>query len=352
MLNDEVRSASGLSVSTGGAEVDPNAPRYGEQAGIEHHPQITDYIPRRKRALIVVLTAGLGVAAAAEALSHFAEPIAASVAGLAAGDVRHQLAEGLAAWSSAVALLLCAALARIVYSLRRHRVDDTKGRYRVWRWVNWGATLLSVNAVVGAHSMASNLLHSATGWSLTTGGAEWWLAPAALVGGWIAVRTLLEISESRSAASIFMLGMACYLAAAAGALGLSPAVLGPWADVLTNSLPLAGHTFTLVGLMLFARYVVLDVQGLIDHAPKRAAKPKRQRKAKEQDDDAEIGAKPAVAAISARTTQSSRAQREEDESADEEDGEWSDEEDDDQSSAGRKLSKADRKRLRRQQRAA
>ncbi len=72
-LNEEVRTASSLSLAarTSSRDADAETPRYGEQAGIEHHPQITDFVPRRKRALLVTLAAGLGVAAATQALAHF-----------------------------------------------------------------------------------------------------------------------------------------------------------------------------------------------------------------------------------------------------------------------------------------
>lgn len=255
------------------------APRYGEQANIEHHPQITDYVPRRKRAMLTTLAAGMGIAAGAAALSHFSAPIAAMLPGISAEQIGGQLADGVAAWTSAVALLLVAALARIIYSLRRHRVDDFRGRYRVWRWVGWAAVLASVNAVVHAHELVASLAVGATGWSLTAAGAEWWLIPLAIPALWIAVRMTGELAESRSSLAMFVFAAACYVVAAAGALGWTPAALGSWTPVLTSSLPLIGHTLALAGLMLFARYVVLDVQGLIEHKARPSASDREAAKA-------------------------------------------------------------------------
>jgi hypothetical protein len=151
----------------------------------------------------------------------------------------------------------------------------------------------------------------------------------ALVGGWIFVRLLLEIGESRTSLTMLLAAAACYGVAAAGALGWAPAALGGWSGALTGALPLVGHTIALAGLMIFARYVVLDVQGLIDHAP-RAAAPAA---AKEP-------AAPAAPAIQSMSQQASESWNDDDEDDEDEDG------------VGRKLSKADRKRLRKQQRAA
>jgi hypothetical protein len=332
-LNDEVRSASGLSVTNyqHGA-VDADAPRYGEQANVEHHPQVTDYVPRRARAVVVTLLAGIGVAAGAQAIIRFAEPIAAVVPGVDAATLSDRLAGGMVAWSSAVALLMAAMLAKLTYSLRRHRVDDYAGRYRVWRWIAWGGVLASVNSIVHIHTLVPHVAVAATGMSLTASGSEWWLAPLALIGGWIFVRLLLEVGESRTSLATLLAAAACYGVAAAGAMGWAPAALGDWSGALTGALPLVGHTMALAGLMVFARYVVLDVQGLIDHAP-RAAAPATAK---------ESPAPAALAMPSASHQQSQQSQS------------WDDdaEDDEDEDGAGRKLSKADRKRLRKQQRAA
>lgn len=329
VLNDEVRSASGLSVASyqSGAS-DPDAPRYGEQANVEHHPQVTDYVPRRARAVVVTLLAGTAVAAGAQAITRFAEPIAAAIPGVDASALSSQLAGGMVAWSSAIALLLAAMLAKLTYSLRRHRVDDYAGRYRVWRWIAWGGMLASINSIIHMQTLVADVVVAATGMSLTATGSEWWLAPLTLVGGWIFVRLLLEISESRTSLTMLLAAAACYGVAAAGALGWAPAALGGWSGALTSALPLVGHTIALAGLMVFARYVVLDVQGLIDHAPRTVAP---------------VAAKVPVAPTASVAQAASPPVQS-----------WSDdaEYDEDEDGVGQKLSKADRKRLRKQQRAA
>jgi len=341
VLNEEVRSASGANLApfhTAGG--DPDAPRYGEQAGVEHHPQVTDFVPRRKRTMLVTLLAGLSTAAAAQALIHFAETIAAAVPGITAALV-DKLAHGVTAWTSAIALVTIALLAKLMYSLRRHRVDDYQGRYRVWRWVAWSALLASVNSVVGAHELFAHAAIGATGYSLTSAGSEWWLAPLTLVGGWIFIQLLLEGSESRGSLMLMLVASLCYSIAAAGALGFAPAALGPWVAAAIGAATLAGHTMLLVGMMVFARYVVLDVQGLIDHSP-RPASPKAPRKPAEQAPPLKLATAtapetkttpPAVHAAPSHDCSAAAAEYEDDH-------------------AVRRLSKAEKKRLRKQNRAA
>ena len=344
VLNEEARSAAGVHSFTSmnthdGAE----APRYGELACIEHHPQISDYVPRRKRTMLATLVAGVTVAAAGEALTHGADRIAGVLPGVDASQISVQLAGGVKAWISAISLLAIAGLARLVFSLRRHRVDDVRGRYRVWKWIAWGGVAASVNAGIGLHTIIAGAARAATGWSLTPGAAEWWLAPLALIGGWIAMRMLLEIGESRISAAIMIAAGACYGVAAAGSLGWSPAALGAWGDVLTGGVPLVGHTLALAGTMLFARYVVLDVQGLIDHTPRPAKAPRKPK----SEAKADAVAKPAVVAAPAVTPAPQRresapaaarlASQDDDDSEEAED------------EGGQYLSKSERKRLRKQQ---
>jgi hypothetical protein len=188
--------------------------------------------------------------------------------------------------------------------------------------------------------MIAKLAVTATGMSITTTGTEWWLAPSAIIGGWIFVRLVLEIGESRSAKLMIVLAAACYAAAAAGALGWSPAALGVWSGALTFASPLAGHAIALTGLMIFGRYVVLDVQGLIIHAPPRRLRTKADKSkaapAVKLSTASVAEAKPSQPAVKAAATNDS----------------WDEEEEHEESGAALKLSKADRKRLRKQQRAA
>jgi hypothetical protein len=341
VLNDEARTAAGLHATVVMSNHDQaEAPRYGEMASIEHHPQITDYVPRRKRAVLATLAGAGAVAVGGQALVHFAPLAEGALPGVATSNVAAQIAGGLTAWTSAVALLAIAGLARLVLSLRRHRVDDVRGRYRVWKWVAAGALAGSVNAVVGMQAIVASAATAATGWSLTAGGAEWWLAPLALAGGWIAVRMMLEIAESRSSLTMMIVAGACYAVAAAGGLGWAPAALGSWSGVLTGALPLAGHAMALAGMMLFARYVVLDVQGLIDHAPKPVKAPKKAKAPKKEAAEA-----PAIAG----STATAPAKREQAPAAASRWEEADDAEEDEDGESDQYLSKSERKRLRKAQ---
>jgi len=275
VLNDESLCAIAARSPKGAAEPSQSAgdaPRYSAQANIENHPQVTDFVPRRYRT--IVLLAGLGVmtAAVAETIAYGSASLERMLQIVSAVEIKSVFSDGLVAWSSAVLLLLIATYARVVYSIRRHRVQDYRGKYRVWRLVVAAAVVLSLNTVVAGHDLAARLAAHFTGWQLLGSNALWWLAPAALLGGWLTVKLIRELAECRTALVAMLLAVTCSAAAGAGSLGWTPAWLAATPDLLGRSMPLVGLSLLLASCLLYARYLVLDVQGLIEHRaePQRA----------------------------------------------------------------------------------
>jgi hypothetical protein len=249
-------------------------PRYGEQANIEHHPQVTDFVPRRLGKVVIVVLSGLIIAGMAESIDRYAGQLGTMLPVVSESEVTHFLSPGLSrgliAWSSAMVLLATGIYARLIFMLRRHRVDDYRGRYRIWRTISWLAVLLSLNSVLALHGPAARIIGEATGWQLLSEQSGWWLALAVLVCGPLLVRLIFEVAESRAALSVTLMASACYTTAGvAVATDWSPEWLGTWSGLLVYSLPFLGHVLMLAATLLNARYVVLDVQGLIHHQPKQ-----------------------------------------------------------------------------------
>ena len=108
-----------------------DTPRYGAGANIENHPQITDYIPRRMRMLGLLLAVGATLGIVAEVVAHHASSLSTLFAQGDEIDLAETFSARLIAWTSAAVLLVAAAYAHVIYLLKRHRIDDLKGRYRV-----------------------------------------------------------------------------------------------------------------------------------------------------------------------------------------------------------------------------
>jgi hypothetical protein len=359
VLNEEALSAStahlALRATTPDEPAD-DAPRYSEAAGVEHHPQVTDFVPRRFRSVGMLAFVGVASTAAVEALHQFAVPFASNYgfATTAAFDIA--ASGGLAAWLSAIVLLLAAAVCMLIYSLRRHRVDDFKGRYRVWMAAAVACGLLSLVSVAPVHRLLTALAVDLTGWTALRSDAAWWMLAAGLPCAWIAARAWLDARESSLAAVSLAGAFALYGVAVGSYLSAESFESSNSEATITCGARLLAHWLLLVGVVSYSRFVVLDVQGLIPVRTRRPAASKSKAVTKDQ---AVKHSSSRSAAASTEPLHSIRAKIAETESA-ETSTLWIDGsepisenyDDEDGDPRIRKLSKADRKRIRQQKRAA
>jgi hypothetical protein len=265
VLNEEVLSASASHVAllaASDADRCDDAPRYGEAAAIEYHLQISDFVPRRHRSIALLVSAGLFTTSLVAALNQFAAPLAAA-AGVRTSSLSIAGGRGLAAWISSVVLLFTGLTCVLVLSIRRHRIDDIRGRFRIWRWAALACLVASANCVTAGHALVADVATHFTGWSMLRDGAAWWLCLAGAPLAWIAARTLFDVAECRLAALLLLTAGGCYFAALASFLGWIPGLDAVWAPVLTGSAALFGHWCLLSASVTYARHVVLDAQGLI-----------------------------------------------------------------------------------------
>jgi len=353
VLTEEVRSASS-SRTAHRVDVADDAPRYSDAAGVENHPQVTDFVPRRYSTIALLGLFGAAATAVTAALHYFVLPIAASH-GMESRAAFDLTARGnLTEWLAAMVLFMASGFCVLTYSIRRHRIDDYRGRYRVWL----GAALcfvLSANSVTGLQVVLSDVLTRATGWWALRDGAAWWMALAGVPLGWIFVRVLLDIRECRIGAALLAGAAACYGVSAASFLGYGPTVDAQLQPIITAAPLLLGHWLLFTAIVANARFVVLDAQGLV--AVSRPTKAKRTGSVAEPKPAARksssvaatSGSGSATISISRETLQpvktpadssrwvdGSRFEREH----------YDSDEDENSSDGERKLSKADRKKLR------
>jgi hypothetical protein len=91
----------------------------------------------------------------------------------------------------------------------------------------------------------------------------WWIALAGFPLTWIAIRTLLDVIESRITAALFLASITSYFVAVASYLGLLSFVAPAGEPLVTLSATLFGHWLLFATFVCYARHVVLDAQGLI-----------------------------------------------------------------------------------------
>lgn len=266
----------------------------------------------------------------------------------------------LARFSYSLAMIAAAVIAHVIYSIRRHKVDDYRGRYRVWIWAAVGWLVLAIDKSTGLHTFARDLLVHFSGRTLWGDGSLWWLSAYGVYFGTVGLRMLLDLRGSRLATVTLLTGFSALLGAAVLQLGLVHLPQSVDAILVEEGLELGACWTLLWAMLLQARYVMLDAEGLIAARPRRE---KPRRKAEPAGDTTRTRPTPAATGSTAsrepassgvprplgsgrpeRTTtavlnRASLASRDEE-----------DDEEVDEDSPRHRLSKAERKALRRQQR--
>ena len=358
VLKEEVLSGSSsrtIHRADSSSDANDSAPRYSDAAGVENHPQVTDFVPRRYGTIAMLVIFGAALTTLTAALHYFVLPIA-SAAGMQSASAFDLGARGnVTSWLAAVVLFLASGFCVMTYSIRRHRIDDFRGRYRVWLAAALACLLLSANSVTGLHEVLSDLLTRATGWTALQNGAVWWVAVAGLPLSWILVRVMLDIRECRVGVALFAGAVACYAVSTVSFLGYGPTVEARLEPILISG-PLAlGHWLVFAAIVAYARFVVLDAQGLVTvrrrTAVKRPASKASKKQAAAASNESASAPRPSLAAVelSRQTLQIAKRPANSSEWVDgsrPERRRYDDDADDESSDGDRKLSKSDRKRLR------
>lgn len=369
VLNEEIVAASAThnAIRSAGATTKPreNASRYGEAAGVKHHPRISDFVARNCRTIWLGWLLAVLVAAGLVAADFYGDVIARAAGAMTIPALRMTAPGSLASWFSSVVLLLAAAHCLFIFSIRRHRLCDYRGRYRSWLSAAAALLLLSANSVSGLHSVAAGAAANAVGRSFLPAAAEWWMAPALLVFSWIGYRTFRDTVDSRLATWAYAATLLAYAVALVEYLGGLPdlGVGDPAAALVAPTALLLGNIFLLTVVAAYARFVTLEVEGLIPlratAANKGAAPKKASRQSpaavNEKAEPASPRSGPARTSSSRPTTKATRLKRDEAAAASARSSAWIDgsqaeldgyDDLDGSPTQQRKMTKSERKRLR------
>ena len=248
--------------SSANSEVGAKRP-YHEAAQRAFQPALTSLIPRRPLTHFFLACFGLStvlfvVDAWVITLEHprllrdlvFLNPTAP-------GSLMDWLVHGLC--------MAAAAAAGLIYLVRRHRVDDYRGRYRWWLWVAGCCLLASTDATTHFSTQLTHVVARASGSGafLPPSIASLWpVLAGALLGCFLA----RELFESKFAVTLFL--------ASAGSMLTTAVVISgrlPIADPVLEAMAVASGRFLAVwlilsGLLWYARHVDLAAHGLLPTA--------------------------------------------------------------------------------------
>lgn len=271
---------------------------------IDRQPRITDLVPRRYSILFILFVAGLAAIAGLEAayywLPHWTH--ISSDGQIAALDLEGE--GSLASWFSSTTLALAAVVAAIIFSLRRHRQDDYHGRYRVWLWAAALWMTMSIDESASLHEGFKELASHFSGQRGYGDGSIWWIAGYGLIFATVGTRLFLEMRCCRLSSGALVLGVLCYVGAVATKIGIVPELHGTYAVMAKEGCEMAGNVLLLFSMVVHARYTVLDAQGeLAGKAKKARAKAEKSAEfKKEASSKSQLAAEPAKRSWFGRAT--------------------------------------------------
>lgn len=236
---------------------------YGDATFMDEQPRLTDLIPTRLSTFALLLVAGLGVVAGLELLYKWMPQLAGMTSDgrVAAFDLDGE--GSLAVWFSSITLALAGLVAILIYTIRRHKVDDYQGRYRVWLWAAMCWFLMSIDEAASLHEGFKEMMSHVTGTRLSGDGSLWWVSVYFFLLGAVGSRLLLDMHSCRLSTLAMLATAACYSAAVAAQLGWILPESGARGVMVEEGAEMVGNLMLLMAMGLHARYVILDAQGLL-----------------------------------------------------------------------------------------
>ena len=150
---------------------------------MDEQMRLIDLIPRRLAMLALWLIGGLAIICSLEVLHNWQEKFSATTAAgqFAALDLTRTGC--LESWFSSLLLLAASASAFLVYTIRRHRTDDYRGRYRIWLWAVLCCFIAATDVSACLHESGRQTMIRLTRTCIWGDGTIWWIIPCILVFG-------------------------------------------------------------------------------------------------------------------------------------------------------------------------
>jgi hypothetical protein len=242
---------------------------YGDAMLLESQTRLADLIPTHPMLLAAILAAGFGAIAVLEALYLWTSGAGLAIGRIGAFDLADRGSVGT--WFSSLSLLLAAATAALVYTVRRHRLDDYRGHYRIWLWSAACWLLMSIDATANLHDGFGEIMARLTGTRLFGESSMWWLMVCGFVIAAVSLRLLIDMRHCVPSACALVGTAACYAICLAFHFRCVPMQSFHWPAVneavravaINKGVLLCGNLLIWTAMLWHARYVLLDAEGLL-----------------------------------------------------------------------------------------
>ncbi len=230
---------------------------------MDDQPRVIDLVPTRLAVFLVPLVAGVAIIAGLEGLHAWMPHLSRFTTNgrVAAFDLDGR--GSLAVWFSSMALAAASLVAVLVYSIRRHKVDDYRGRYRIWLWAALCCMVMSLDKTAGLHEGFKEMMALVSGTRVFGDGSIWWIVPYFFLLGAIGTRLLVDMRRCVLSSTVLVGTAVCYGVGVASRFGWLVPVGSEHAVMLKGGAEMFGDLLLVLAMGLHARYVTLDAQGLI-----------------------------------------------------------------------------------------
>jgi hypothetical protein len=251
-------------------EIEPSRRSYAAAAHLHRQRRVHDLLPARYLTIGLVSAVGVLLVGGIEllhvwagSLGHFLSPEETAALDLTAP-------RNISQWFASMLLGIASLIAISIYLLRRHRVDDYHGRYRIWIWTALACLLASLGETTDAVRLAQGFSRRA-GSACGLAEGVLWPSVLAIVLAALGIRMFLEIRACRAALATLSLAAAAFLAAAAVDLGWVISLSDQAKPLIARGCWLAGYVLMLATFLMVARHVLLEIEGVVvrSHKPKR-----------------------------------------------------------------------------------
>ncbi|MFK8114878.1 MAG: hypothetical protein AB8B91_21935 [Rubripirellula sp.] len=185
-----------------------------------------------------------------------------------ARPLRIDAPDSFARWFTCALLAGCSGASLMIYQLRRYRVDDYHGRYRLWRLVLVVMLIASVNALVSIVDWSGAILDACFGKRVALTGGDWIHLVVSIGGAVLALRLLAELWRCRMA--LGMMALSCLMLAIPEAVRwnvIELDTIGKWS--IATSAPLIAYTSMFIALGAYLRLLYREVRQIEDSEPLR-----------------------------------------------------------------------------------
>ena len=247
----------------GGVTGNPSARGYTDFARREELPSVCDLIPQRLWSLSIWWLSGM-VASMSVLLLALLQLDGKWRILRVMDPLDPTRADSFSTWMMTCLFLGCSTLSAYIFAIRRHRIDDYRGRYRMWVYATVYFLLASMFCTVDAKTGVATVVQS----QLPTFSGS---LPRVhhMLGAIVAFAVLLRMAFEVRKSTAALIGLAVSAAFLGASLLLSsfqivPEILSPYLGHVSR---LVSSWFLTLSLLSYARYVTLDAHGQLQSRP-------------------------------------------------------------------------------------